>query len=233
MKKVILMTGVSLIASQVLMAGGDIAPVAPAAENPWSLTTKVGTLGVGVDASRMVSDNTAIRFNINGAQINDIEKSLDGIDFSADANLFSAGVMLDYYPMYDSSFRLSVGGYYDDNNVEATAKNQSNITIDGTTYSNTIVDSVTAKFTANKAVPYLGLGWGKSTVNGWSFSMDIGLFYHGDPDIDVTTKFSTTATAAQKTAVNTHIANYKKSALNTLADYKVYPVVMIGATYKF
>ena len=234
MKKIILMTGVSLMASQALMAGGDVLPLPPVAHSAWSLGAKIGTLGIGVDASRMISDKVAIRFNVNGLQVSDIEESIEGIDYSVDLNLFSAGALLDYYPIEDSSFRVSAGAYYNDNNVEATATNTGTITIDGVPYANTVVDSVNAKFTSNQVVPYLGVGWSRDTGDsGWSFSMDIGAFYHGDPDVDVTTNFSSTATPAEITAVKNSVANYKKTVLDTLSDYKVYPVIMVGATYRF
>jgi hypothetical protein len=236
MKRIIIATTLSLVASQALTAGKNVAPteapIVPVPHSEWSVDAKIGTLGIGVDISRMVSDNVAVRFNVNGLKIKDIKESIEGIDFSADVNLFSAGVVLDYYPMEDSSFRVSVGGYYDDNNVEATATSTGTITIDGTPYKNTVLASVDGKFTANTTVPYVGIGWGKSTESGWSLSADIGVFYHGTPDAEITPHFTATATAAEKTAVNASIKKYKVDVLDAI-NYNVYPVVMIGAKYTF
>jgi len=235
-KKVLLAASLSLLASQALVAGKNVAivetAVIPVSQSEWSIDGKIGTLGIGIDLSKMVTDKVALRFNVNGLKIKDITKTIEGIDYSIDANLFSAGAVLDYYPIDDSSFRVSVGGYYDDNNVDATATNGGTITIDGTAYTNTILASVNAKFTANKAVPYAGIGWGKTTDNGWSLSMDLGAFYHGTPDVVITPNFTATATAANKTAVNASIATNKVKVLDAI-NYKIYPVIMLGAKYSF
>ncbi len=236
MKKIIIATTLSLVASQALTAGKNVAPteapIVPVTQAEWSVNIKAGTLGIGADVSKMISDTMAVRFNINGLKVKNITKTIEGIDYSADLNLFSAGVMLDYYPVEDSSFRVSVGGYYDDNNVDATATSTGAITIDGATYNNTILTSINGKFTANKAVPYAGIGWGKATESGWSLSADIGLFYHGTPEAEITPNFTAAATAADKAAVNASIATYKVKVLDTI-DYKVYPVVMFAAKYTF
>ena len=239
MKKIIIATTLSLIASQALTAGKNVAPteapIVPVPHSEWSVDAKIGTLGIGVDISKMVSNNVAVRFNVNGLKVKDIKESIEGIDFSADVNLFSAGVVLDYYPIEDSSFRVSVGGYYDDNNVEATATSNGTITIDGKSYTNTVLASIDGKFTANKAVPYAGIGWGKATESGWSLSADIGVFYHGTPDVDITANMTANAETIDPgitNKVNASIATYKVKVLDEI-NYKVYPVVMFSAKYTF
>ncbi len=234
---------VAMIGSS-LFAGGDIAPVdtrtvdIPVTEvaPEYALGLKVGTLGIGVDLSMPVAEKLNVRFNVNGLTYSDsIEE--EGIDYDGDLKLFTAGVVLDYYPFESSEFRFTAGAYYNGNEFEANAKAASStgtIEVDGVDYD--VNDyQIKANVTFDDFAPYAGIGWGnKVAASGWSWSLDIGVMYHNTPVVDLTPVCGPGATecAAFTDGVQQEENDIKENIDDT-PEAKFYPVVMVGVTYSF
>ena len=216
-------------------AGGIVAVEAPAPVAVNNVDTmvalKAGTLGVGVDIGKKITGTTAVRLNVNGLGYSGKE-SIEGVDYDADLTLFTAGALLDYYPSMDSSFRVTAGAYYNGNEVSGTATLTpgKTITIGDNTYDSATIGSADMKMDFDPIAPYVGIGWSSYTDSGWSFVLDVGIMYHGKANVDLNVDIKDAALANQ---INDDVEKEKKEIIDKMHDYQIYPVVMIGATYRF
>ncbi|MBN2823709.1 MAG: hypothetical protein JXQ76_00170 [Campylobacterales bacterium] len=243
MKKIML-SFVSVCAmSSVAFAGGDIVEpvVAPVVEEvpvmspSVAVGLKVGTLGLGLDISKSITEKLNLRFNINGASYSTTETE-EGIEYDFDLELVTAGLLLDYYPMA-GEFRVSAGAYYNGNEFTLDANAAGGVyTIGGNTYD---ARGVTLKglLDFDELAPYVGIGWGNSTKKaGWGFSVDLGVMYHGEPNVDLTSTCDPTQVAGGTgtcATIDADVNAEERDLLNDLSDYKFYPVVSVGVTYTF
>lgn len=240
MKHKLLASSLVVALSSSLYAGGEFKEVEPVIDTPlieveekrnYNVALKVGTLGVGLDVSTAISENVAVRFNVNGLKYSRTEE-IDDIEYDGDLNLLTAGILLDYFPL-DNAFRVSGGAYYNGNKFTGIARPTAttNIEINGITYGVNDVGQLDAEITFDKVAPYLGIGWGNDTrTEGWGFSLDIGAMYHGTPKADLDVTVNNPVLEAQ---IKNDVAAEKQELLDEIEKYKVYPVVMIGVNYTF
>jgi len=192
---------------------------------------KLGTLGVGVDYEHFFTDKFAVRLNVNGLTYTK-NKTIKGIPFHAKLTLLTAGILADYHPT-GNSFRISGGLYYNGNKLDINAKTTASksLTVNGTTYTNTAKVSVNGKIDFQKADPYVGVGWSSTELQGWHFTADLGVMYHGTPKVHLTGKSNLTGAAKNK--FNSDVENERVKIYNEAKDYKFYPVISIGIEKKF
>jgi hypothetical protein len=81
-------------------------------------------------------------------------------------------------------------------------------------------------------VPYFGIGWGNAVAKGsaLSLSVDVGVIFQGAPNVTLTTEGTDASIQSQ---VDAQLAIEKAELEQDLDDFKLYPVVNIGATYRF
>jgi len=225
--KILLVT--SLVAS-ASYAGGEIDPVQMTEAVKPDISLKLGTLGAGMDMSMKVNDSVAVRLNVNAFKYSD-NRDIEGINYDYDLELLTVGGLVDYY-LDNSNFRLTGGAYYNGNNLSGSATvGVGGININGTNYTSADIGSLDLEIEFDKVAPYLGIGWGSNnTDTGWSFSMDIGVMYHGEADIALS---MTPGTAVAPAGLAADILAEANSIVNEVKDYKLYPVISIGATYRF
>ncbi len=192
---------------------------------------KAGTLGVGVDFSIPLSQLFSLRLNVNGLKLN-IDTSKDGVDYNSDIELLTAGAMIDYYPFYDGSFHITAGGYYYANSVRSHGTPdignytiaKYNICYALNTSSELGFVDVTIDFP--EFAPYIGIGYGGREISkGWNWGIDIGVMYHGEGDL--------TLTENSIDILEVDRAREEKNMQDDVRDIPIYPVVMIGITYRF
>ncbi len=225
-------------------AGGDITPpeidvdvpVNPPMESlKYGVAFKLGTLGAGLDVSIPLKDKINLRFNLNGGTYDD-DTTEGGINYAYDLDLLTVGLLLDYYPMEASEFRVTGGVYYNGNEAELCAKpGAGGIKIGNNpiAYTATELGSLHGDVEFDEIAPYIGIGWGNAVKKGgWSFNADVGIMYQGSPDVTLTPNYGTLS-AGKKTTLDNDIAQELKDLQDDLDDYKVYPVVSFGATYTF
>ncbi len=207
-------------------------PVETSIEKDYTVALKLGTLGVGIDVSTVVGENTAIRFNVNGLQYNRVEE-IDDINYDGTLNLLTAGILVDYFPVEAYAFRVSGGAYYNGNKFTgiATPTTTTNVEINGVTYGIDDVGQLDTEITFNKVAPYIGLGWGNDAdIRGWGFSLDVGAMYLGTPKADLEV---TVNNPILETQIRDDVEAEKQTLLDEIEKYKVYPVIMLGVNYTF
>ncbi|SHO80849.1 hypothetical protein MNB_SV-15-499 [hydrothermal vent metagenome] len=225
-------------------AGGDITPpvidvivpdvVPPMVTPDYAVDLKVGTLGLGLDFSMPINEQFNVRLNLNGGSYDDTSNEA-GIDYSYSLDLLTAGILVDYYPMSGSEFRVSGGVYYNGNEADLCARPQAGTNLDiglkAGGYSVADLGSLKGNVDFDDIAPYVGIGWGNAVKNsGWSFNADVGIMYQGTPDVTLEAIGSAPALKAE---IDANVAIEEADLQNDLDDYKIYPVISVGVTYTF
>jgi hypothetical protein len=200
---------------------------------PFNMATKIGTLGVGFDISTPINEKLSARFNLNGASYTDTQDN-DGNEFEGTLDLMTVGALLDYYP-FKNSFRLTTGVYYNANEFTgvATPSETINVELNGVEYTSDDLAKVDTAVMFDKFAPYVGIGWGNNAENqGWGFTFDLGVMYHGEADVSLIPDVKS-QDLRKILEINLGTKKEEQNIEDELADYKLYPVVMLGVNYSF
>lgn len=189
----------------------------------------MSTLGLGITGSYQVMDSMVLRGQYNHFTFGtDFEE--DEIEYDADLELSSFGVLADWYMFDNSGFRLTAGAYYNGNALEGEGKPKAgnDFEIGGTLYT---LDRLDADVEFNSFAPYLGIGWtsGSTGTAGFIFSADLGVLYQGSGDVSL--KASGTGTLVP--GFDDNLKEEEQKLEDELKNYKVYPVATISMGYRF
>lgn len=200
-----------------------------------SISTKVGTLGVGVEYIQPINKYLGGRVGANFLDWNhDLDES--GVSYDADFELRSVSLMADYHPWADS-FRITAGVLYNNNKIAVTAEPDSRnmYEINDINYPASAIDSITGEIDFNRMVPYLGIGWGVHPTSNhrWSLNVDLGVMYHGEPDPSLHVQCSHALPAIACNRLRADVAAEEKQLKDEISDYRWYPVLSVGMSYNF
>ena len=193
------------------------------------VTAKGGTTGLGGDLTvPLVSNWLNLR---GGYNIGELRPSITeaGIDYKSDIHFESIPILLDLHPFH-GGFRITGGVFINKNELDLSS------TVDASTVGNG-GSAGTATLNANVSwskdfAPYLGIGWGNAADDNTldlpiavGFSLDIGAFYQGSPDV-LLTDSSGSVNAADLEAE-------RRQLEDDLSGFKFYPVVTVGIHIRF
>jgi hypothetical protein len=89
----------------------------------------------------------------------------------------------------------------------------------------------------NSLAPYLGIGWGNATrgERRLYYSFDLGVVFHGSPDVDLDVQGIIADVASEEASpeLRTFLANEEKKLEDELEDLDLFPVVSFGLSYRF
>ncbi len=207
-----------------------------AEENHFSgIGAKVGTLGVGVEYIQPVNKYLDGRLGLNLLTWGyDLDES--DVSYEADLELKSISVLADYHPWADS-FRISAGLLYNDNQFSVTAEPDGNGTykLNDVRYSANSISSVDGSIEFNQFSPYIGIGWGAyaTSSHGWSFNVDLGVMYHGEPDPSLSVECRPGTPAALCQRLRSDVKAEQAELKDAMSDFQWYPVFSVGVSYSF
>jgi len=195
-----------------------------------ALGVKASTLGVGAEGTVGLLRGLNLRAGANVLWF-DYEVNTSDIDYDLDVDLLSFPILLDWHPFKKSAFRISAGMLINQNEADAEASSQAIYTIGGTDYTAAEVGTLSGHVDFNEVAPYVGIGWGNAVGKNknWSFSCDFGVVYQGAANIDLTAS----GPIASDPTFQANLAQERKELEDELDDYKYYPVISLGVTYKF
>jgi hypothetical protein len=196
------------------------------------ITTRVGTLGIGVDVAKSFTSQLNGRLGFNFGNIN-VNRTDSGINYDSQLNLSSVQLFGDYYPFNSSSFRVTGGLVAQNNRFSVTSKPSSSgtYTIDGTQYPASIVGSLSGEYKyANSIAPYVGIGIGKSTNEGLGFNADLGVMFTGSPKVTLN---SSNPAFNNNSPTRSQLDNQVRQTENDLRGFNIYPVLSVGLSYGF
>lgn len=191
------------------------------------LTLKVGTLGGGLEATVGASDYLGFRFGINKMSVGPSIERDEGT-INTDLDWLSYGALADWH-MFGGGFRLTGGGLINKNKFKLTADLTESVELDGQEYR---LSDLQGEVTFATLAPYVGIGYGNAVgADGrWHFSCDFGVMFQGEP------KISASATASDpglQPAVDAALDREVADIQNEASDYKYYPVIALGISYRF
>jgi hypothetical protein len=195
----------------------------------FALSAKAGTLGLGLEGSTSLNPNFNARVGANTFSY-DYGNTASGIKYDVDLKLLTLAGLVDWFP-FSNGLRLSAGAMVNYNELDMNATSSSSYEIGGTTYTPADVGTLSGNLDFNRLAPYLGVGFGNpfEKDSSWSFNFDLGVLFQGSPDLSV----STTGALATNAAFQADLEKEKQDLKNTLNEFKYYPVISFGITYRF
>jgi hypothetical protein len=190
-----------------------------AAQAQLALSADLGTTGVGAHLSMPLQPNLNARVGFNFLNYS-YNTDIDDINYDFKLKLRTFDALLDYFPT-DGGFRISGGLSYNGNKIDAVGlpNGSGTYVINGTVYTAASAGRIDGRIDFRKAAPYLGIGWGNPVkAKGWGFTADLGVLFQGSPKTNLANS-GCTAPAAD--------------LADKADDYKFYPVLRIGASYRF
>lgn len=199
---------------------------------------KAGTTGLGAELSFPVGSRLAARAQ-GAAGEYDEDFDTDRLTYDGEIDVSGALVTLDLHP-FASGFRLSAGVYLHDTELRGTAPVADLLDAEGIQiplFLTVDLGDVRGRGTYGSTAPYAGLGWGKSPRDrGWGFSLDVGVAFLDDPDVEL----ELTAVALSDPlgvpfheALDRAVADEERRLERELDDYRTFPVISLGASYRF
>ena len=213
------------------LAAAHTAHAAAAAE--VAATADIGTTGFGLHLSTPLATNLNARFGINVANYS-YDGDTSDVDYDFKLKLATADALLDWHP-FDGSFRISGGVVYNANKIDARARPNAagSYDINGTVYSAASVGRLDGRIDFRKAAPYLGIGWGNAVKqSGWSVGLDLGVTFQGSPKTALASN-GCTASAGTCAQLARDVAAENVRLADEVDDFKLYPVIRAGVSYRF
>lgn len=209
-----------------------LAAAGPAAAGGVGVGLTGGTLGLGAEVSYPLTSRLSVRGMIAGLDFStDFETDEDDLEYDGDLELRNAAALIDFHPNA-GSFRLTGGLVINDTEVTGTARCDQAVCDfgDGTDLLGPR-DRARATVDYPSASPYFGIGWGSRPDGGagWAVTADIGVFYLGDPDATVTLEGPSSANPVAQAEAE----DEEDEIEDELDKLSVYPVLMVGASYRF
>jgi hypothetical protein len=224
-----------LVLLALFLSAGVLVALPAAAQPRTAAGVRAGTAGVGVDLVRWLSDRAHLRLAAGTVGF-DGTVSTDRLDYDAEADVTTAFLLLDWYPGA-GRFRVSVGGGWNDSEVEVTAPLDALLPLDpNDTRLFAPFGSAVGTARGNDLVPVALLGWGNPFRGGrWNLSFEVGAFYQGSPDVElgVRTDFPIDVVPGGPEALAAAIEEEERALERELEDYTVIPVVSLSLTYSF
>ena len=190
---------------------------------------KVSTLGAGVELATSFSDHFNGRLSAQYFKYSD-NYSSSSVNYDGDLELKSVLGTLDYYP-FEGIFHLSAGALINGNKIGLRGES-----LKGATGDNSLVGALLGNLEGdvkgNTIAPYFGLGFGNPVVGdqgGFGFKADVGLVYHGNPQVSLSADGLLAGTPLGQTL----IAQEETELQDDVDGYEWYPVVGVSLFYRF
>ena len=219
--------GLQLVIGMMLL----ILPIqAQAAVVGIGVTGKVGTTGLGGDLTvPLISNWLNLRGGYNFGELRPSVTEGD-IKYKADVHLESVPILLDLHPFH-GGFRITGGVFYNRNEIDlSSVVDASTIGLGGSGFGTATVNANVGW--SEEFAPYLGIGWGNAADDNTldlpiavGFSLDIGAFYQGSPNV-----FLTESTGSVSAA---DLAAEAAQIEDDLSELKFFPVVTVGIHIRF
>lgn len=214
MKKITMTAAAAVMLGASSMAAAEV-----------GIGVKASTLGAGIELGTPLTDSLVGRVALNTYSKSD-DQTIDDIDYSADLDLRSTALFLDWHP-FTGTFHLTAGYLFSNNELSASATPASSVEIGGQTYDPSDIGKIDATVSLGSG-PYVGLGWGNIPASGFGFTFELGAVQMGTPDVDLDIEDPNGVIAA-----NNDIEKERANMEDDLDEFELYPVVSLGLSYGF
>jgi hypothetical protein len=218
-----------LFAALAVPAGAEVA-----------IAARAGTLGGGVELTVGLSPQWNVRLGGNAFNYTDKRREVHGNFYDAQARLRTAAALLDFHPG-GGGFRLSAGAIYNDTHIDGSSLPPASgvYVIGGVPVPVSLVGTLDGQIKFDRLVPYVGLGWGNAVGPGGRvhFAADLGAIFQGKGKATLTPIIPSgspiNSTPGAREALQILLDREAAAIEKDVANYRVYPVVSIGVSYRF
>jgi hypothetical protein len=224
------------LAAVLLAALAAGAPAAAQGTGGLSIGGRAATTGLGVELAIPVASRLGLRAAATGGSW-DVEVDSENVTYDGSVDLASVLAVADLHP-FAGGFRLSLGALVHDNALEASAPVRDLLLDEGITPPPGIeLGRLVAEANVDPVAPYAGIGWGSAPRRrgrGLSASLDLGVAWHGEPDVDVRYAGPLPLDVILGQPVVDQLRAEEEAELEAeLADYDLFPVVGLTISYRF
>lgn len=187
------------------------------------------TLGYQVALSQSVSENVNLKLTYNTAS-QSFDGETDGVNYDYDFEFESTSLLIDWH-VFGGGFRLTTGALINDNEIFAQS-DISGLTLEvgDTVFTSAEVGRLEGDISFDSYAPYLGLGWGRSISDGFSFVFDLGVVFQGEPTVNLQT---VGGTLSDNSLLLEEVEREEQELQDDANDFDVYPVIALGLFYNF
>jgi hypothetical protein len=201
-----------------------------AAQADLSVAVRGGTLGVGLEAAKLVTANLAVRGGVHRFS-GSLSRTESDVAFDVEYAFRSWHAVVDFFPSGRGSFHLTGGVIAAPVELDGTGQpTDGSYTFNGREYTAAEVGTVTGSVRWPETMPYAGLGWGTpaSRSGGLTFLLDLGVGI-GKPTVGL----SATSAIPGSTLAQDVAAERDEIQRDVDKYLKVYPVISIGLGLRF
>jgi hypothetical protein len=146
---------------------------------PISISGELGSTGAGGNASWRFADHLGLRGGGNYFAYS-YSGDIEDIRYNSDVRMMSEHVSLDFYPIKEMSFRISVGALFNQNQLTGSPNPNQTIVIDGVPYTPAEYGKLNLKITQEPVSPYVSVSGNFfyfDRGHHWSMGGELGLAY--------------------------------------------------------
>ena len=200
---------------------------------PVSVRAEVGTTGYGGAISWSPNPYVGVTLGYNGGEISwtdDVKIDGNTYDLDMDNNLTYLNAEIRPWANW---FYVAAGVGYLDNEYEVsrTIKSGNGFSVNDNDYIAVSDVEIAGNVDYdNKIAPYLGLGFSPSITNRWGVFGEVGAYYSGNPNVNLTS--TGTATTVSGTGLANDV-NAEEDEIRNDDKFEWMPVAKLGVTYRF
>ena len=194
------------------------------ADNDFGLGVKVGTLGIGLEASWKPLPYMDIRVGTSSYDY-DSDGTYGSLNYDAVFALDQYYATANFhFPI--SPMRISAGIYSNGNEIQLV--NDQLQDIGG--FQGALIGTVTSEATFSGTAPYLGIGFDFTLAGKVGLNLDLGVLWQGEPEVTL----EVDGILNDDPIFQQDVLDPERQALeDDLSDFKAWPVISIGFVYKF
>lgn len=200
------------------------------AEGNLAVTLGGGSPGGTIEAQYAVTQHFQIRGGYNYLQFGG-DFAADDNDYTGDLDFSGGGLFADYHP-FGNSFFVTGGAYIGNKAVELEIRPNENLVINGVTYGPAEYGTVIGEASFQDVAPFIGLGWDTTFTSDGPIGFQIlaGAAYFGSGDVSLLARGGT---LSNDPIIVDEVAKQSDELQSDIEDYKYYPIIQAGISYRF
>ncbi len=202
---------------------------------PAAVRAEVGTTGYGGAISYNANPYVGVTLGYNGGDISwSDDLSVNGSDYDIDMDNNNVYLNAEIRP-WANWFYMAAGVAYVDNDYDLDRRigASEGFTVNGTDF---VAGTSGARINGqlsykNNLAPYVGIGFSPAITNRWGVFGEIGAFYNGNPNVNLTAS-GTAITTEPGTDFATAVEREERDIEND-NKYEWLPVAKLGVSFRF
>lgn len=194
---------------------------------------QIGTPGAGATVEYAVSPTVVLRGSYDVLS-HDRDFSSDDVDYDGNLDWSQAGAFVDLHP-WSNSYLVSGGAYFGDRDVNLSGTSNRSVRIGNTTFTAAEAGTISGAVDFGGVVPFAGMGF-DNTFSGSGpigFRAILGAMVGQSPDVTLRRTAGVALSPSVQSQLDAELRNEERQLESDAEDFRVYPVLQIGLTYRF